>query len=209
MGRMARRGSAGAQGLGARVGWATACAGLAGALVLVACTPSEEPRPPPQDDPTNVALTVETVEPGVLDDEARATMESEVSDVLAAYVVGGFLGDYPRDDFVDGFTDFSGGATQYAVRDIDALTAAGFEDVTSVSATRLDSRLAFLVDGRRVIGASAWVDFAFAVAAGGTTSTEMLKGRLVLKREDGAWAVFGYEVLRSGAGGSLTAESSP
>ena len=41
-------------------------------------------------------------------------MESEVSDVLAGYVVGGFLGDYPRDDFVDAFADFTstGGAVR-------------------------------------------------------------------------------------------------
>ena len=36
-----------------------------------------------------------------MDDDLRAQMEAEVSDVLAGYVVGGFLGDYPRGDFVD------------------------------------------------------------------------------------------------------------
>jgi hypothetical protein len=135
-------------------------------------------------------------------------MESELSDVLAGYVVGGFLGDYPRDDFVDAFADFTGGLTERAVGDhIDALTVAGFEDVTSVRAKRLDARLSFFADGQKMLAASAWVDFAFDVAAGDNTTRATLRGRLSLEREDGAWAVFGYDVLRSGGGDSVTAEA--
>jgi hypothetical protein len=195
MGRMARRGCA--------------VAGLAAVVLLTACTPGEESRPAPQGGPQNAALTVATVDPGRLDDETRAEMESEISDVLAGYVVAGFLGDYPRDDFVDGFADFTGGATEDAVRDIDALTVAGIKEVASVRATRLHSRLSFLVEGRRVVGASAWVDFAFEVEGDGATTRETLRGRLVLQLEDSEWAVFGYDLRRGGGGGTVSAESSP
>jgi hypothetical protein len=184
---------------------------LAGTLA-VGCTPTEDSRPPDKPPgPQNAALTVSSIDKEKLSDDTRARMESDVSDLLAGYVVGAFLGDYPRDDFVDGFADFTGGATEDAVRDIDVLSVAGFQEVTSVRATALDSRLSFFVDGRRVTGASAWVDFGFVVQDGETSRRVTLSGRFVLQREGGDWAVFGYDLERSGTGGSLTltAESSP
>jgi len=203
MGRMGPRGSA-----NARVRLAAARAALVAIVLVTACTPTDESEPPGPDGSANAALTVTTIDPGRLDDGTRARMESEISDVLAGYVVGGFLGDYPRRDFVDGFSDFTGGLTEEAVgTDIDALTVAGFEDVTSVRATRLDARLSFAVVDRNVVGASAWVDFAFDVAAEGSTTKATLMGRISLQRDDGAWAVFGYDLLRGGGSPSVTAEA--
>ena len=130
-------------------------AGLVAALVgalLVACTPTDESDPPGQSDSDNAALTVTTKGAGRMGDDLRAQMEAEVSDVLAGYVVGGFLGDYPRQDFVDAFADFTSRATQFAAADIDVLTGSPFEDASAVTATALDAKPYFVTAGRRWLG---------------------------------------------------------
>jgi hypothetical protein len=199
MGRMSRPG---------RLRLATACAGLATVVLVTACTPSDESQPPRQDDAANAALSVSTIDPADLDDDVRARMESEVSDLLAGYIVGAFLGEYPRTDFAAGFADFTGGLADNALgEDIEALTVAGVEGVTAVRATRLDARVAFALDSRKVIGASAWVDFEFDVQAGHEPTTRArLHGRFSLARVDGEWTVFGYDLRRSGDGEPVPAE---
>ena len=190
-----------ARDLSGAIGVRLLAAGLAAALVgalVVACTPTDESDPPGQSDPDNAALTVTTKGAGRMGDDLRAQMEAEVSDVLAGYVVGGFLGDYPREDFVDAFADFTSRATQFAAADIDVLTASRFEDASAVTATALDAKLYFFVRGQAVVGASAYVDFDFDVDgdddAGSTTAS--LTGRFSLGHTDDGWQVFGYDVLR-------------
>ena len=72
-----------------------------------------------------MALSVQTVRgAGSLSERAQADAETEVGDVLSHYVVEGFLGDYPRENFVDAFDAFTGGAARSAAGDIDLLTGA-------------------------------------------------------------------------------------
>ena len=189
-----------ARDLSGAVGVRLLAAGLAAALVgalVVACTPTDESDPPGQSDPDNAALTVTTKGAGRMGDDLRAQMEAEVSDVLAGYVVGGFLGDYPREDFVDAFADFTSRATQFAAADIDVLTGSQFEDASAVTATALDAKLYFVARGKAVVGASAYVDFDFDVVDDeGEGTTASLTGRFSLGHTDEGWQVFGYDVLR-------------
>ncbi|WP_243059362.1 hypothetical protein [Nocardioides sp. SR21] len=162
-------------------------------VTLVAACTGEEPEPP---DSPSTALRVATVHGDGLDERARARFESEVSDVVARYVEAGFLGGYPRDDFVQGFEDFTSGAAEQAVGDLEVLTAARFENASSVRATDLGAALSFYVVDGEALGATAWIDFAFDVDDGESTTTAALDGRLVLERRNERWSVFAYDVRR-------------
>jgi hypothetical protein len=105
-----------------------------------------------------------------------------------------------RENFVDAFDAFTGGAAASAAGDLDLLTANRYRDASSVRPTRLDARLSFLVDGKDVVGASARVDLRFeADLPGGDTVPFTLKGRLLLEEDEGTWSVFGYDVARDDA----------
>jgi hypothetical protein len=190
-----------------------AAAGLAGrraasALLLVsllACSaePPKEPEPTPG---SEVALRVTTVSgtDGV-DADTQAALEEQVGDVLSTYVEGGFLGDYPRQDFVRAFVDFTPGLAQDATGDIDVLTASSFEDASDVRATKLVARLSFTITGHTVVGATAHVDFRFEATTADGVVPVGLNGRLVLKYEHDTWTVFTYDV-RSSDGTPVQAE---
>jgi len=170
------------------------------ALTLAACTDDGEPDP----GPTAVPMTLDiTTAPGAgsLGDKARADAETEVGDVLSHYLVAGFLGDYPREDFVRAFDGFTGGAASSAAQQLDLLTANRYREATSVRPTRLEARISFLVDGRDVVGGSAAVRFAFeATTDDGGTEPFTLEGRILLEEADGTWSVFGYDLVRDDPG---------
>jgi hypothetical protein len=176
-------------------------------LVTGCSEDGSEPRGPGR--PTSAALRVTSVPAGHLDERARARLESEVSDVLAAFVRTGFLGSYPRSDFVQSFADFTSGAAKQGVRDIDVLTASRFGDASSVRPTDLRARLSFLVAHGQAVGATAWIDFAFRVDDHGVRKQATLQGRLVLERLDGRWSVFGYDVRRHDSDALPAEVSSP
>ena len=105
---------------------------VAAALVTVllagfaACTARRvEPVAGPDEPAGDVALQVVSVKARGIDEETRTRLESEVGDVLASYIVEGFLGDYPRGDFVRALADFSTGLADEGGRDLDVLTLAG------------------------------------------------------------------------------------
>lgn len=188
-------------------------AGLAvGASVLLlsgsACSGDDPPDPPPSPEP--VALRVETVHGAeTLPEETRTQLETEVGDILSHYVVGAFLGEFPRQNFLGSFDSFTVRSARWAAGDLGLLTASRFRDATAVRATRLDARLSFLVQGKDVVGASAGVRFRFeASLEGGESRAFALRGRFMLVEEDGTWSVFGYDVSRSG-GGAIEAGVSP
>jgi hypothetical protein len=169
-------------------------------LALGGCT-TEPPSDPPSETEEPVALRVTTVTgAGSMDADTRADLESAVGDVLSSYVVQGFLGDYPRDDFVRAFDSFTSGAARDAARDIDWLTAARLEDPKAVRATRLDARLSFLVAGDDVVGGTATVRFAFEATLDGEVRPVRLRGRLMLVEDEGTWSVFGYDVTTNAPG---------
>jgi hypothetical protein len=174
---------------------------LAGALVTVllvgfaACSGDESTPPGPDDPAADVALQVVSVKARGIDEETRTRLESEVGDVLASYVVEGFLGDHPRGDFVRALSDFSTDLADDGGRDLDILTLAGLSDVTAVRATRLKVNLAFFNPRGGTVGASAFLDLAFDVTfEDGTTRETTRTGRLSLGRTDDDWQVIGYYV---------------
>jgi hypothetical protein len=208
---MAGIGSARAPRLGARGPLATLLAALFVTVMIAtlgACT-NEQSGPTDADNPDDAALRVTSVQLSDLDETSRARVESEVSDVLAHYVTAGFLGDYPRGDFVQSFADFTTEAAKQAVGDIDVLTAARFAEASSVRATDLAAKLSFYVVDGEPVGATAWIDFAFDVDDHGTAKKAALEGRLVLDRRDGRWSVFAYQVHRDDSDLLSTEASSP
>jgi hypothetical protein len=177
----------------APAGWASALVLL---LALVGCTAEPEPDDPP-DDPAEQSAPLEltTVAPERLPESDRTAMEGELGELLSEYVVAAFLGDYPRDGFVRSFDHFTGRAAELATADLEVLTAAGNDDLTTVRATRLDARLSFLAPDDEVLGATAHVRFAFeATTVDGTVQRLQLTGRLMLERARDRWSVFGYDV---------------
>lgn len=174
---------------------------------LAGCTdPPAEDTPPAEE---SVALRVVTVKgAGKLPEQDRTEVETAVGDVLSQYVVGAFLGDFPREEFIGSFESFTSGVARDAAADIDLLTAARVQDAESVRATRLDARVSFLVDKDDVVGATAAVRFEFEATMGdGETQQLSLVGRLMLQEKDGTWSIFGYDVAH-GDGQPLGAEES-
>ena len=176
---------------------------LAGALVTVllvgfaACS-GDDSSPPGPDEPADVALQVVSVKTRGIDEETRTRLESEVGDVLASYVVEGFLGDHPRDDFVRALSDFSTGLADDGGRDLTTLTLAETPTIAAVRATRLKANLAFFNPGGDVVGASAFVDLDFDLTfEDGTTRQVTRTGRFSLGRSDGVWQVTGYKICCS------------
>lgn len=160
------------------------------------CSPSDRPDDTRTPSPESAALRVQTVSGAdQLDERTRIELEGAVGDVLSSYVVGAFLGDFPREEFVSSFESFTSGAARDAAADIDRLTAAGIPGATAVQATELEARLSFLTQGRTVHGGTATVHFAFdATMQNGTTLPLTLDGRLLLVADGDEWSVVGYDV---------------
>lgn len=197
---------------GLRAGVLAVVAVVVAALVvlLAGCSGGEPPRDGETGSPESAALRVRTVSGAErLDEETLSDVEGEVGDVLSAYVVAGFLGDFPRQDFVRSFESFTSGAARSAAGHIDQLTAARVRDATSVRATELDARLSLLTEQGTVHGATARVHFAFeATMEDGSTRPLLLDGRFMLDGDVGRWSVFGYDVAFDD-GARATAESAP
>ena len=161
--------------------------------------------------PESAALRVQTVSGAdQLDERTRADLEGAVGDVLSAYVVEAFLGEFPRQEFVRAFESFTSGAARSAAGDhIDQLTAATVRDATDVRATELEARLSFLTQSGDVHGGTAAVHFAFeATMEDGTTRPLVLDGRFLLDAERDTWSIFGYDVALDN-GDAVDAESIP
>ena len=176
---------------------------IVGVLLVVvpslgACTGVDDPAPPGAAAP--VALEIVTVTGAdQLPRAARADVEEAIGEVLSQYVVDGFLGTYPRGDFVRAYESFTPGLVPRAARDLDLLTATRYGDAASVVATGLRARLSLLVHRREAVGASAAVRFDFdATLTDGSTRPFSLRGRLLLQHRRGAWSLFGYDVRRDG-----------
>ena len=174
-------------------------AALATALLagLAACT-ADDSQPPGPDEPGgagDVALEVVSLEAPGIDEETRTKLESEVGDIVATYIVEGFLGDYPRDDFVRSLADFTNTLADDGGQDLAGLTLSGVEDVASVRATRLRARLSYFDPGGTVVAASAFLDLAFELTLqDGSTQEVTRSGKLVLSRTGRGWQVSGYDL---------------
>lgn len=171
-------------------------AAVALAVLAAGCSQGDGPGDPDRTQPASAALRVQTVSGAdQLDEGARAELEAAVGDVLSAYVVEAFLGDFPRQEFVASFQSFTSGVAASATRDIETLTAASARDATDVRATELDARLSFLTRGDTVHAGTATVRFAFeATMEDGSTRPLLLDGRIMLDAEGETWRIFGYDV---------------
>ena len=188
-----------------RSGGSTVGAGLrafaAAVLLAGALTACNDDSPPDSRPGDGAALEVKLVSgTDDLDAQERSEVQNSVTDVLSKYVVEGFLGDYPREDFVQSFDSFTSGAARGAAGDIDLLTGARFAESEGVRATKLLAKISCLTDDDDVLGATAHVDFAFEVTDGkGAPQAVSLRGRFMLEEDDGDWSVFGYDVVRDDA----------
>ena len=169
---------------------------VAGVLLVAACTSNAPPDEPDTPSRTNAPLRVETVHGAErLDEETRAELEKAVGDVLSGYVVNAFLGEFPREVFVQAFESFTLGVAGEATREIRNLTAASASDATAVHATELDARLSFLTRAGTVYAGTARVQLDFeATMEDGSTRPLQLTGRIMLDRDDETWRIFGYDV---------------
>jgi hypothetical protein len=171
------------------------------ALLLTGCPGStEQPGEPGETGESandQAALQIELAEGDVdLGREARNEVQREVGDVLSTYVVAAFLGDYPRDDFVDSLSVFTSGAAPDAARDLDLLTAQRYRDAEGVTAEQLLARLSVFAADDEAAGASADVRFRFAVDEGDRSRTFRMVGRVSLVSEGDDWRIFAYDVSR-------------
>lgn len=178
--------------------------------LVAACSTGSTPDDGDSSTPESAALRVQTVSGAdQLDERTRAELEGAVGDVLSAYVVDAFLGEFPRQEFVRSFESFTSGAARSAAGHIDRLTAASVRDATAVRATELDARLTFLTQSDDVHAGTARVHFAFeATMENGTTRPLVLDGRFLLDAERGTWSIFGYDVTFDD-GEPVDAESLP
>jgi len=170
---------------------------------LAACTDDTE-EPPPDQHADHVALEL-SLGPGAseLSTQARDELQNDVGAVLSTYVVDAFLGDYPRNDFVDALDTFTSGVAARAAADLELLTGAGFgSSAEEVAATRLSATISSLAPKGQVVGVTAVVDFAFDVEADGKTHETTRQGRLMLMPVDGEWKIFGYDLVPEPGGAS-------
>jgi hypothetical protein len=167
---------------------------LTSVLVLSSCPAgTEEPPETPQDAALEIRLVGGA---GGLTAESRDELQGEIGDVLTSYVVGAFLGDYPRDDFVDSLASFTSGAAEQAAGDLELLTARRYRAAEDVVATRLVARLSVFAAGDEPAGATARVRFRFTVQDGGEPRAFSLTGRFGLVPDGDSWRIFAYRVMR-------------
>ena len=163
-------------------------------LSLLGCTGDSEGDPAPSPAPAPLEISLEEAA-DELSPQARDDLQTEVGDALSAYVVDAFLGDYPRDDFVEKALDsFSTSVAAKAATDLDVITGAGFGEVDEVSAKKLLAHISPMVRGDRTDGASVRVAFDFETVRDGEPSEQQLTGRLMLTPEGDAWKIFGYRL---------------
>lgn len=176
---------------------------IAAAMALLTASACTDDPAAPDPERESVALEL-SLGPGAtgMTPAARDHLQTAVGDTLSAYVVGAFLGDYPRDDFVVALDAFTSGEARRAARDLDLVTGSRFGTSDAVVATQLDARLSTFAPDETASGVSAAVHFEFEVVADdGSIGLVRLVGRLMLTPEDDEWKIFGYDVELEGPTG--------
>ena len=195
-----------------------ACSVLAVAVSFGAtsCTGGSDPTAEPADQtsgpsspshvaaPPSVPMRAEVTHvAGRLRKNDRRRVTARVQRTISAYVDAAFLdGEYPRSAFGTSFGAFTSGAARQARRDLPLLTNQPWGPTTrAVRATRRSAYLSVLAPRGVVAGVTAAVDLVFRLDRGARPARRVrLKGRLLLTRDrTGRWAIFGYDLARSGA----------
>ena len=136
---------------------------------LTGCTDGRSDPPAGNEEaPLEIELVTGTAG---LSRQQREDVQQQVGDALSTYVVGAFLGDYPRDDFVNALPAFTSGAAEYAADDLDLLTARRYSEAEDVTAQSLVARVDVFTAAREAEGASARVRFRFEASEAGGSST--------------------------------------
>ena len=191
---------------------------IALALGATACTGGSEPAAAPASDrpsspsggasavagPPSVPMRTQVTHvAGRLPAKERRGLAARVGRTISAYVDAAFLdGEYPRSRFGASFAAFTPAAARQARGDQPLLTNQPWGPTTrAVRATRRTAYLSVLAPDGRVSGATAAVDLVFRVDRGGRPARKVrLKGRLLLTHDGkGRWAIFGYDLARSGS----------
>ena len=177
---------------------------LAAAMLLVAtccaCSTSDPPRS--GDGSTGKAALEVELASGTqgLDDQERSAVQDSIGDVLSAYLVDGFLGTYPREDFVKVARRLHGRGGAGGRPGPDLLTASRFAESDGVRPKKLHATVSCLTVAGEVVAATAHVDFAFEALDGKAAPRPVtLRGRFMLEKDGKKWSIPGYDVLRDDA----------
>ena len=175
---------------------------------LSACSGDDDPerdRPagdagPAREDPPPLATTTRLGEvAGRLSGPRRARMQTQVTEVVDAWIDAAYLGVYPRTDFGDAFLGFSEGAAADARSDAALMSNKSFgADLDEVVALQRGLRIDALASRGRAVGVTARVLLTMRLG-GEVKRKEKVAGRLFLTYGDGTWQVFGYDVTRGRA----------
>lgn len=179
-------------------------------VTLLATACSGEGEPSPTSDPSRSlgdpsaapTLAVEpVVKPGVvvgrLPRKDRDRVVDAVSGVAVRYLEAAYLaGDYPRSGFGEAFAGFTRGAAQVARDDRGLLTNQGVgARVEQVTPSSLRVTVDVLAAHGGARAATAHVNLLFRTE-GGYAKRVQVQGRLRMTKQDGRWAVFGYELSK-------------
>lgn len=197
-----------------RLSWARRCA----AVVLVvslplssglsACRSTAEPSAAPErlsraDDQVRLASNpVETTTKihrvfGRLPETRRKAVRRQVGDVVDRWWEASYLGGtYPRSSFPSAFPGFTDAAERRARADKALLTnQTRGPHVDAVTARRRTVSLGILASDRRAEAVTAHVVLKFD-STGARAGTTVVRGRLFLTHERGAWRIFGYDLAK-------------
>lgn len=174
---------------------------------LSACSGDDPERDRPAGDavsagegPPPVATTAELGEVvGRLSGPRRARLQTQVSEVVDAWIDAAYLGAYPRTDFRDAFPGFSEGAAADARSDRALMSNQSLgADLAEVVALQRRLSIDALASRGRAVGVTARVVLRMRLS-GEVNRKEKVAGRLFLTYRDGTWQVFGYDVTRGRA----------
>ena len=189
------------------------CAGLALAVLLAltgtACTSGADPSASPERLSRNDAQASLASHPpkpttarihrvyGRLPDARRKAVRRQVGKVVDRWWDAAYLGGtYPRSSFPSAFPGFTAGAEKRARGDKALLTnQTRGPHVDSVSATRKAVSLDILATGKQARTVTAHVVLRFD-SSGDRAGTTTVRGRVFLIRKQGAWRIFGYDVVK-------------
>jgi hypothetical protein len=174
------------------------------AVVLVAtlgaCSGDDaDPAPEASGSPSEQAVpgvrTTATVErvTGRWDRDRRAPLRRQVTEAFDAWVDAAYL----ADGSADAFAVFSEGAAALARRDRALMSNADLRGrFDSVTATDRKLRIDVLSAEGRAVGVTGRFVVVLALTGDGAERTDRIAGRLLLRRAEHGWRVFGYEVKR-------------
>jgi hypothetical protein len=193
-----------------RTPWARRCAAIALVLglSLSACQSASDPSAAPErlsPDDAQVTLASNAAETttrihrvfGRLPEPRRKAVRRQVGAVVDRWWEAAYLGGtYPRSSFPSAFPGFTAAAEERARSDKALLThRVRGPYVDSVTARRREVTLDILATDRQARSVTAHVVLRLR-SEGERAGTTVVRGRLFLTRQRGAWRIFGYDLAK-------------